>query len=206
MTTTTISNRPSILHINSSSRIKDSITRKVSEALRAELKHAEPQLNVVERDLVSGLPFIDEAWVNANFTPEEHRSDEDKAALSLSDALVAELINAEHIVIASPIYNFNIPAVLKAWVDLIARARLTFEYTNEGPVGLLTGKKATLVMASGGVPIGSEFDLATSYLKQVLAFVGIADVQVIDATKVDMSKVLTEQALDTNEGAEQTAA
>lgn len=177
-----------ILHVNASSRYEGSITRQISEVVSNELKLATPELNIVERDVALGLPFIDEAWVNANFTPEEHRSADDKAALALSDALVAEMQNAEHIVIASPIYNFNIPAALKAWVDLIARARLTFKYTDNGPEGLLTGKKATLVMASGGIPIGSESDLATKYLKQVLAFVGIDDVQVIDATQVDLSQ------------------
>lgn len=179
-----------ILHVNASSRYDGSLTRQISEVVRNELKAAKPELMIYERDVAVGLPFVDEAWINANFTPEEHRTDEDKAVLALSDSLVQELKTAEHIIIASPIYNFNIPAALKAWVDLIARARLTFQYTDNGPQGLLFGKKATLVMASGGVPIGSEADFATKYLKQVLAFVGITDVQVIDATKVDLSKPL----------------
>lgn len=178
----------SVLHINASSRYQGSVTREISEAVVNEIKAENPELTVQSRDVAQGLPFIDEAWVNANFTPDEHRTEEDKSVLALSDSLVAELKAADHIVIASPIYNFNIPAALKAWVDLIARARLTFKYTENGPVGLLTDKKATIVMASGGVPIGSEADLATQYLKQVMAFVGITDVQVIDATKVDLSQ------------------
>ncbi len=177
-----------ILHINSSSRYQDSITRQVSEYVVNQQLHSSSHLTVVKRDLATGLPFIDEQWVNANFTPEEHRSETDKEVLRFSDELVRQLKQAEHIVIASPIYNFGIPAVLKAWIDLIARARLTFQYTESGPEGLLKNTKATLVMASGGVPIGSENDLATQYLQQALAFIGITEVTVIDATKVDIKQ------------------
>ena len=105
--------------------------------------------------------------------------------LGFSNELVAELENAEHIVIASPIYNFSIPATLKAWVDLIARVGLTFRYTDNGPVGLLENKKATVVMASGGVPIGSDMDMASSYLKFALAFIGISNVNIIDASQIN---------------------
>jgi len=173
-----------ILHINSSSRYQGSITREISELVVNQLGEQHLQHKLVERDLGKGLPFIDAAWVNANFTPEENRSEADKAALSLSNTLVDEIKQADHIVIASPIYNFGIPAVLKAWVDLIARAKLTFKYTENGPVGLITNTKATLVMASGGVPIESEMDLATAYLKQALSFIGITDVTVVDCANV----------------------
>ena len=182
------SNQKTILSINSSGRYEGSITRQVSEKLIQELKSESPELNLNSRDLATGLPFIDEQWINANFTDPAEREAEQKEKLAFSDSLVEELQAAEKIVIASPVYNFSIPAVLKAWVDLIARARLTFRYTDNGPEGLLKGKKAYLVMASGGVPIGSEMDLATKYLKQVMAFVGITDVTVIDATKVDLTK------------------
>jgi FMN-dependent NADH-azoreductase len=123
----------------------------------------------------------------ANFTAEEERSQQHKDILSFSDSLVDELQQAQTIVRASPIYNYNIPAVLKAWIDLIARARLTFRYTDNGPVGLLTHKKVYLVMASGGVSIGSETDHASRYLQQVLAFVGLCDITIIDAAKFDMN-------------------
>ena len=182
------SNQKTILSINSSGRYEGSITRQVSEKLIQELKSESPELNLNSRDLATGLPFIDEQWINANFTDPAEREAAQKEKLAFSDSLVEELQTAEKIVIASPVYNFSIPAVLKAWVDLIARARLTFRYTDNGPEGLLKGKKAYLVMASGGVPIGSEMDLATKYLKQVMAFVGITDVTVIDATKVDLTK------------------
>lgn len=177
-----------ILHINSSSRYQGSITRQISEYIVNSQLQASPHLTVVERDLATGLPFIDEQWVNANFTPEEQRTEIDKNALSFSDSLVNQLKQAEHIVIASPIYNFGIPAVLKAWIDLIARAKLTFQYTENGPEGLLKNTRATLVMASGGVPIGSDMDLATKYLQQALAFIGITGVEVIDASKVNVEQ------------------
>lgn len=184
-----------ILHINSSSRYQGSITREISASVVNNLSEQQ-KLIVVERDLAKGLPFIDAAWINANFTDNEQRNDKDKAVLAFSDELVNELKQAEHLVIASPVYNFCIPAVLKAWVDLIARARLTFKYSENGPVGLLTNTKATIVMASGGVPIDSDMDLATKYLKQVLAFIGITDVQVIDCStfSAEQFKKLAETA------------
>src|SRR3546814_1403365 len=91
--------------------------------------------------------------------------------LSGADELIAELEAADTIVITAPIYNFAIPASLKAWVDLIARARRTFRYTEAGPEGLLKGKRAFIVFASGGVPLGSEVDFASGYLKHILGFV-----------------------------------
>ncbi|MFC3120205.1 FMN-dependent NADH-azoreductase [Agaribacter flavus] len=195
------SQQNTILSINSSGRYEGSVTRQVSAKLIEELKAASPTLRVNSRDLAKGLPFIDEQWINANFTDPAEREATQKEKLAFSDSLVEELQAAEKIVIASPVYNFSIPAVLKAWVDLIARARLTFRYTDKGPEGLLKGKKAYLVMASGGVPIESEMDLATKYLKQVLAFVGITDVSVIDATKVDLT---TENILSDAEVAEES--
>lgn len=177
----------SILMVNSSGRYEGSVTRAASEQVLSRLITKEPTVEVVRRDLAVGLPFIDEQWISANFTDPSERRSAQKESLELSDGLVKELQRADSIIIASPIYNFSIPAVLKAWIDLIARARLTFQYTENGPEGLLTNKKAYLVMASGGVPIGSEADLATKYLIQVLGFVGITDVEVIDASQLELS-------------------
>ncbi len=179
-------NQQKLLHINSSGRYQGSVTRQISDSVITQLQKSDSQLEVIHRDLSAGLPFVDEPWIEANFTATEERSIDQKETLGFSDSLVAELQHANHIVIASPIYNFSIPAVLKAWVDQIARANLTFYYTDKGPVGLLENKKATLVMASGGVPIESEMDLATPYLKQALAFTGISDVTVIDASTFNL--------------------
>lgn len=172
-----------ILHINSSSRIAGSVTRDISSQLVAHLQQ-QNAATVTNRDLAEGLPFIDEQWVGANFTDPAERSDEQKTALALSDELVEELKQASHIVIAAPIYNFSVPAVLKAWIDMVARARVTFRYTEHGPQGLLTGKKAYLVIASGGVPLGSEVDYASTYLRHVMGFLGIDDVTLVNANEL----------------------
>lgn len=174
-----------LLQVNSSGRYQGSVTRQVSELVVDYLQQQNPALESIHRDVAPGLPFVDEAWINANFTAAEERTGSQKEVLSFSDTLVQELQDAQHIVIAAPIYNFNIPAVLKAWIDLVARAGLTFRYTENGPVGLLDNKKATVVVASGGTPIGSAMDMASSYLKLALGFIGIHDVAIIDTSKIN---------------------
>lgn len=133
------------------------------------------------RDLSSGLPSINQEWVSANFTEQSARSDDQHKALSLSDELIDELKWADTIIIASPIYNFSVPSALKAWVDHICRAGLTFNYTESGPVGLLSEKRAILTMTSGGVPVDSAVDFATPYLRQVFNFIGITEIQTVRA-------------------------
>lgn len=172
-----------ILHINSSGRFDGSVTRDISAQLVSQIVQ-QTSHETIALDLAEGLPFIDEQWIAANFTDPEQRSDRQKAKLALSDSLVNDLQQASHIVIAAPIYNFSVPAVLKAWIDMVARARVTFRYTENGPEGLLKGKKAYLVVASGGVPLESEYDFATPYLRQVMGFLGIDDVTVINANEL----------------------
>jgi FMN-dependent NADH-azoreductase len=101
----------------------------------------------------------------------------------VSDALVAELQAADEIVIAVPVYNFSVPAALKAWIDMVARARVTFRYTEDGPVGLLTGKRAWVIVGSGGTELDGPVDFATAWLRHVLGFLGIDDVRVIAADR-----------------------
>lgn len=171
-----------ILRIDASARNDGSTTRQLSARLVDQLISLGYGANVVHRDLALAPPaLLTEGWVGANFTDEADRSDEQKALLAGSDELIAELEAADTIVIGVPVYNFAIPASLKAWIDLIARARRTFRYTEAGPEGLLKGKKAYLVVASGGVPVGSDYDFATGYLRHVLGFVGITDVTIIAA-------------------------
>jgi FMN-dependent NADH-azoreductase len=177
---------PTILKIDASARKAGSMTRELTDTLVTRLLDTHPSARVLTRDVSAGLPVVDEAWVGANFTDPAERSSEQKLKLALSDTLVAELKAADVLVIAAPIYNFGIPASLKAWVDLVARARETFRYTENGPEGLLKGKKAYVVVASGGVPVNSAVDFATPYLKQVLAFIGITDVTVIAADQLMM--------------------
>lgn len=174
-----MTNAANILRVDASARHGGSASRTLTDALIARLNPAA----VVSRDLSNALPFVTENWVHANFTDEAERTEEQKAELALSDSLVAELVAADIVVIGSPIYNFGVPAALKAWIDMIARARKTFHYTEDGPKGLLTGKKAYVLMASGGTEIGSEIDFASGYLRHVLGFVGIDDVTIIAADR-----------------------
>jgi len=170
-----------ILRIDSSGRQHGSSSRALADELVAALADRYGQVQLVKRDLAESIPHVDQAWIEANFTPEENRSDSQRKVLSFSDLLVAELKEAEVLVIGVPIYNFGVPAALKAWVDMIARARLTFAYTENGPVGLLREKKAFIVVASGGVGVDSPVDFATPYMRQALKFVGITDIEVIVA-------------------------
>lgn len=165
-----------ILHIDASARDTGSITRDLSKQLVGTF----PTANILRRDLGDApLPQIDETWVGATFTPPDQRSEDQKTALQLSDTLVDELENADTIVIGTPIYNFFVPASLKLWIDQVARVGRTFEYTAEGPKGLLKGKKVIVAIASGGTSIGSDADHATPYLKHVLRFLGITDVKIV---------------------------
>ena len=173
-----------VLEIAASGRGRDSVSRKLSADLIAALEARQGEIELTRRDLSTGLPYVDETWIDANFTAPEERVASHREALAQSDALVAELQAADIIVIGMPIYNFGVPAALKAWVDMIARARVTFRYTENGPEGLLTGKKAYIVLASGGVPVDSPVDFATPYMRQVLGFVGIDDVEVIAADRL----------------------
>ncbi|WP_298963826.1 NAD(P)H-dependent oxidoreductase [uncultured Roseibium sp.] len=173
-----------ILHIDASARVEGSVTRELTEVLVKNMLEKFKDAKVLRRDVSQGLPFLEEAWVEANFTDEALRTSEQRMRLALSDTLVNELKLSDTIVIGSPIYNFSIPAALKAWIDLVARARETFRYTDNGPVGLLEGKKAIVVVASGGTKVGSEIDFATNYLKHVLGFLGIIDVEVVAADQL----------------------
>lgn len=174
-----------ILEVSASGRRADSVSRKLSNELIEAIETREGAVDVVRRDLSDGIPLVDERWIQANFTPEEERTRNQRETLSESDSLVAELQAADVIVIGSPIYNFGVPAALKAWVDMIARARKTFRYTSSGPEGLLKGKKAYVIIASGGVPVDSAVDFATPYLRQALKFVGITDVDIIAADQLN---------------------
>ena len=142
--------------------------------------------SVTTRDLaLTPLPQVTAAWNAARLVPAADRSAAENETLTFSNTLVADVLAADHIIIDMPMYNFGLPAALKAWIDLICRPKETFAYTSDSPVGLLDGKRATIVAASGGVPIGASVDFATPHLKTVLGFIGITDVTVIlsDNTK-----------------------
>jgi len=166
------------LHINSSAKVNNSNTRIIGQYLVESLADA-----VVSRDLAQQpLPPI-----SAEDLVAVHGSlDGDRASLetqlALSEQLIDELRNADTLVIGAPMYNFGIPASLKQWIDAICRAGVSFKYTKEGPVGLLGVKRAFIITASGGTPIGSDMDFASRYLEHICRFIGIGEVFHIDAS------------------------
>jgi len=172
-----------ILRIDASARRNGSVSRDLAGRIIDQFG-ANDTLNVTTRDLADPLPLIDENWVNANFTAPEDRSAEQTQRLSQSDTLIAELQVADVIVIGLPVYNFSVPAAFKAWIDLVARAGVTFRYTESGPEGLLQGKRAIIAVASGGTEIGSEYDHATGYVRHVLGFLGVRDVVFVAADQL----------------------
>jgi FMN-dependent NADH-azoreductase len=173
--------RLELLLVNSSARQQDSVTRRFANELIEALQQQHGDINIRERDVTRDMPFVDEQWVNATYTRLEQRSVEQHQLLGYSDSLVEELEQADIIVVAAPVYNFSIPASLKAWIDQICRVGRTFNYYENGPVGGLQNKQAYVVMASGGTVLGSDIDFASGYLRHVLGFIGIDDVSIISA-------------------------
>lgn len=177
-----------ILRIDASMRRNNSYSRQLSDLLVKHLQEKNDQVAVKvavkTRDLSQPIPFINEDWINANFTEAAQRTAEQRAVLAQSDALISELKMADTLVVGIPIYNFNVPAAFKAWIDQVARVGITFKYGQQGPVGLLEGKKVYIIVTSGGTELGSEIDYASNYLRHVFAFIGITDLTFIDATTI----------------------
>ena len=181
-----------ILQIDVSPRGAESVTRKLTQNV---VERLAPD-TIIMRDLTRSLPHLDSDWIGANFTPANDHTAEQRALLRISDTLVNEIRRADTIVIGLPVWNFGIPAALKAWVDLVARAGETFRYTKDGPQGLLTGKRAILALASGGTEVDSEIDFATPYMRHVLGFIGITDVSVVAADQMAMDPEASLKAAD----------
>lgn len=173
---------PHLLKIDVSPRGEHSISRRLGKQFLADWQANHPGAQVTTRDLAtSTLPYVDLPWIAGAYTPPEQHTEEHKGALKISDELIAELNAADQILITTPMYNFAIPAVLKAWIDHIVRARKTFRVTPEGGYqGLLTGKKLTVITASSGAyPPGSpseSYDFEIPYLRHIAGFIGITDV------------------------------
>lgn len=181
-----------VLHIDASARIAESTSRNLSAGIVARLA---PD-TVIRRDLTNALPYVTEDWIGATFTPADQRDALQRDTLAFSDQLVDELIAADTIVIGAPVYNFSVPASLKAWIDLIARVGRTFEYTAQGPRGLLGGKRAIIAIASGGTKVGSEIDFASGYLRHIMGFIGITDIEIIAADQLAIDAEATLQSAE----------
>ena len=174
-----------ILLIQSSSNLASSVSRDLSETYVKDYKAAHPDATVTERDLVTApIPHLGVDLLGGIFGKPEALTEAQKAALAVSDTLVKEIEDASLIVIGVPMYNFSIPSALKAWIDHIVRAGRTFRYTENGPQGLVTGKKAVLFLASGGVYSEGPYkpyDFQETYLRGILGFIGLTDVTVVRA-------------------------
>lgn len=176
-----------LLTISASSNPLASTSRKLSQQIEQMLSEKHANLKLMQRDVSQGLPLISSEWIAAAYTPAAERNEHQQQLLALSDELIQQLKAADEVIIATPMYNFSVPAGLKAWIDLIARAGETFHYTAEGPKGLLENKPVTLIISTGGVPVASPMDFVSGYLKQVLGFIGITDVKVISADGMNVS-------------------
>ncbi|APC97040.1 FMN-dependent NADH-azoreductase [Francisella frigiditurris] len=165
-----------VLHIRTSSNLQKSFSRNVGDNLISHFKNTIPETQVIERDLVKDtINHLNPNFLNALFT-------NDEAGLALSNKLINELFSADVIVIESPMYNFSIPSMLKAWIDHILVARKTFRYTENGPEGLVKDKKAILILSKGGVyreEPAKSLDYQEGYLQTILNFIGITDIEII---------------------------
>lgn len=177
---------PTLLHIDSSPLYGRSVSRELTGAFVTQWKASHPDGKVIERDLnaTTILPISGE-WVGAVFTPEETQTPEQKKLLTLSDSLIAELQQADEYVIGVPMHNFGVPSALKLWIDQIARVGKTFSYADGVPKGLIVGKKATFLIATGGIYDAqtqmASFNFVEPYLRSLFGFLGLTDATFLTA-------------------------
>lgn len=184
-----------ILQVNTSAR-RDGYSTRLADSLVQRLLARQPGAALVRRDLASQpQPMLDEAALAALFTPAEQRSPEQTARVAQDDALIAEIQAADVLVLGVPMYNFGPSAQLKNWVDAIARAKVTFQYTENGPEGLLKNKKVYVTLAFGGMHRDSERDSITPFLRTILGFLGMSDVHFIYAQGLALGDAAAEQAM-----------
>ena len=189
-----------ILQVNSSARTwsngQGSQSTRLANELVAGLRRADSAATHVVRDLATDPhPALDEATLGALFTPAAQRTPEQAARVALDDALIAELQAADVVVLGVPMINFGVTSQLKNWFDAVAKARVTFAYTEKGPVGLLTGKKVIAVLTRGGIHRDQPSDQMTPYLRTVLAFLGMTDVEFVYAEGMNMGPEAVDRGL-----------
>lgn len=176
-----------ILQINASIRGEAANSTRVADTIVTRLRATNPGAVLVKRDLGNDPhPALDASALSALFAPADQRTPEQAARVALDDALIAQVQAADAIVLGVPMYNFGIPVQLKSWLDAIARAGVTFRYTEKGPEGLLKGKKAYIAFARGGKYRGTEADTQAPYLKTLFGFLGVTDVHFIFAEGLNM--------------------
>lgn len=185
-----------VLVIESSARKEGSVSRQLTADFIAQWQAANPQDQIQVRDLaVEQVPHLDIDLLSGWMKPAEQQNAVEKAAAARSNLLTDELLAADVLVLAAPMYNFAIPSTLKSWLDHVLRAGVTFKYTETGPQGLLSGKRAYVLTARGGVYSGSSLDHQEPYLRQALGFVGIHDVTFIHAEGLNLGAEFLEKGL-----------
>jgi FMN-dependent NADH-azoreductase len=187
-----------ILHVTSSARGNASYSNRVAGQLIGELSARNFGAAVAVRDLARDpLPHIDDDFVAATKSPDGPQTERQRALLAQSDALVDELLSADVVVIAAPMINFTIPSNLKTWIDYVARAGRTFSYSEKGPQGLVTGKQVILVVARGGVYANNPaLDFQVPYLRSVLGFLGMSEVDVVEVEGTAFGPEAAEKAVE----------
>jgi len=176
-----------ILQINASARAEGANSTRLADAITARLTSRHPGAVVEVRDFARNPhPVLDEAALQALFTSADQRTPEQAARVALDDALIAQLQSADAIVLGVPMYNFGVPVQLKSWIDAIARAGVTFRYTADGPQGLVTGKKVYVALARGGLYRDTPADTQAAWLKTVLGFLGMTDLELVYAEGLAM--------------------
>ncbi len=185
-----------LLQIQSSLFASEGQSSQLTNQFVTAWQRSHPETQIKVRDLAEhALPHLDAERVTAFFTPIEARTAEQQRLVDLSDDLINELKQADILVVGVPMYNFGIPSTLKAYFDHIARAGITFRYTEQGPEGLLTGKKAYIFATRGGQYVGTALDSQTTYIKDFLNFIGITDVEFVYAEGLNMGSDTKEKAL-----------
>ncbi|EUB72223.1 FMN-dependent NADH-azoreductase [Pseudomonas sp. GM41(2012)] len=185
-----------VLIIESSARQQDSVSRQLTQTFISQWQTAHPNDSITVRDLaVNPVPHLDINLLGGWMKPAEQRNDLEQVSLERSNQLTDELLAADVLVMAAPMYNFAIPSTLKAWLDHVLRAGVTFKYTDTGPQGLLSGKRAYVLTARGGIYAGSTADHQEPYLRQVMAFIGIHDVTFIHAEGMNLGGDFQEKGL-----------
>ena len=175
-----------LLKIDVSPRGEHSISRKLGNNFATEWQANHVGGEIVTRDLATTkIPYVDLPWIAGAFTAPEQLTGDHKAALKLSDELIDELLAADEVVISTPMYNFNLPAALKAWIDHVVRLNKTFSFGADGLKGLAAEKKLTIIIASGseytsGSPM-EAYNAQGPYLRIVLGFIGITDITIVHA-------------------------
>ena len=177
---------PTLLHINSSPLYGRSVSRELTAAFVEEWKLFHPSGAVIDRDLnATAIAPLNAELVGAMYTPDEARTPRQNEVLALSDTLLAELEQADEYVFGVPMHNFGVPSVLKLWIDQIARRGRTFAYVDGKPKGLIVGKKATFIIATGGMYDAqtqmASFNFVEPYLRSLFGFLGVTDVTFLTA-------------------------